>query len=70
MFADTFNLNVILLEAMKMTSKKFKLQFVISEEDFYRFEEIRKKKFSSTSKQHLLNTMFQIWMHKVATYGE
>ena len=50
--------------------KKFKLQFVISEEDFYRFEEVRKAKFSSTSKQHLLETMFQLWMNRNARCGE
>ena len=53
-----------------MAKKKFKLQFVISEEDFYRFEEVRKAKFSSTSKQHLLETMFQLWMNKNARCGE
>ncbi len=53
-----------------MAKKKFKLQFVISEEDFYRFEEVRKAKFSSTSKQYLLETMFQLWMNRNARYGE
>ncbi len=53
-----------------MAKKKFKLQFVISEEDFNRFEEVRKQRFSSTSKQYLLETMFQLWMHRNARYGD
>ncbi len=50
-----------------MASKKFKLQFVVSEEDFNRFEEIRKQRFSSTSKQYLLTTMFHVWMHRMTS---
>ncbi len=55
-----------ILEDAYMASKKFKLQFVVSEEDFCRFEEIRKRRFSSTSKQHLLSEMFHVWMHRMA----
>ncbi len=47
-------------------NKKYKLQFIVSEEDFNRFEEMRKTQYSYTSKQHLLFTMFQIWMNRHA----
>ena len=47
-------------------NKKYKLQFIVSEEEFNQFEELRKTRYSSTSKQHLLLTMFQIWMNKHA----
>ena len=58
------------MEDAEMAGKKFKLQFIVSEEDFYRFEEVRKTKFSSTSKQYLLETMFHLWMNRNAEYGE
>ena len=47
-------------------NNKYKLQFIVSEEEFNQFEELRKTRYSSTSKQHLLLTMFQIWMNKHA----
>ena len=45
---------------------KFKLQFVVDEEDFNQFESIRKNNFSSTSKQYLLKSMFDEWMNRQA----
>ena len=45
---------------------KFKLQFVVDEEDFNQFESIRHKQFSSTSKQFLLKSMFDEWMDRQA----
>ncbi len=64
--AGYFQVHNTFMEDTYMASKKFKLQFVVSEEDFCRFEEIRKRRFSSTSKQHLLSEMFHVWMHRMA----
>ena len=50
----------------RIMNNKYKLQFIVSEEEFNQFEELRKTRYSSTSKQHLLLTMFQIWMNKHA----
>lgn len=47
-------------------NNKYKLQFIVSEEEFNQFEELRKTRYSYTSKQHLLLTMFQMWMNKHA----
>ena len=45
---------------------KFKLQFVVDEEDFNQFERLRQSQFSSTSKQFLLKSMFDEWMDRQA----
>lgn len=45
---------------------KFKLQFVVDEEDFNQFEHLRQSQFSSTSKQFLLKSMFDEWMDRQA----
>jgi hypothetical protein len=47
-------------------NKKYKLQFIVSEQDFNRFEEVRKTRYCNTSKQHMLFTIFQMWMNKHA----
>ena len=50
----------------RIMNNKYKLQFIVSEEEFNQFEELRKTRYSSTSKQHLLLTMFQMWMNRHA----
>ena len=42
-------------------SKK-KLQFLVSEEMFTQFENIRKTRFSSTAKQTLLHSILSEWL--------
>ena len=41
---------------------KKKLQFVVSQEIFNQFENIRRTKFSSTAKQTLLYSIFSEWL--------
>lgn len=45
---------------------KYKLQFIVDQIDFQKFEAFRKEMFSSTSKQHLLrNEMFLPWLRSM-----
>lgn len=46
---------------MPNTPKK-KLQFLVTEDSFNKFELIRKKRFSSTAKQTLLYSIFSEWL--------
>ena len=42
--------------------KKFKLQFLVTEDIFNQFEAIRHSRFSSTAKQTLLHSIFSEWL--------
>lgn len=44
---------------------RYRLQFIVDKNDFDKFEALRKEKFSSTSRQHLLvNEMFLPWLDR------
>ena len=42
--------------------KKYKLQFLVSQDLFSQFEAIRKTRYASTAKQTLLHSIFSEWL--------
>ena len=59
----------MLLEDTKMKSK-FKLQFIVCEEDWDTFEMLRKNHFHETSKQKILYNIFKKWLVRNAAAVE
>ena len=62
-------LSKMLLEDTKMKSK-FKLQFIVCEEDWDTFEMLRKNHFHETSKQKMLYNIFKRWLDRNAAAVE
>ncbi len=49
---------------------KFKLQFIVSEEEWDQFETLRKNRFHETSKQKMLYNIWKPWLLRNAPAAE
>ncbi len=54
---------------MDKQNKKQKLQFLVPDFKFNIFEQIRKNRFNSTTKQYLLEKIFTAWLNNLTQNG-
>jgi hypothetical protein len=54
---------------MDKQNKKQKLQFLVPDFKFNIFEQIRKNRFNSTTKQYLLEKIFTAWLNNLSQNG-